>query len=106
MNQETKPESLMDRAIQQFDQLLRDHDRFITLLPAATAVAFPSAVVWLVGRLTDLRGGAAIMKTLALAGGLVGEGATMGITVMGIGAVAAGWTVKRLIDGRRSSDRA
>lgn len=76
------------------EQLIRDKDRTASILSATAAAFAPSLAISLIGAITGTQGGAAIMKSLALTGTLVGGGAVEGVTVMGIGAVFVAWLLK------------
>lgn len=64
---------------------------------AAAGAVTPALAVAVTAEVTGLAGGAAIMKTLAIAGATVGGGAIVGVLVLGVGAVAAGWGVARIL---------
>ena len=106
MNDDARLFHLTDRSLDQFGELMRADDPIAGTLGALAAIATPTLIVHLIGALTNTQGGAAIMKSLALAGSIVGEGALYGITIMGIGAVAVGWTVKGAIRRLRLRIRA
>ena len=84
----------MGQAIDKFDDFIRDTDKQAQQAGVAAAMAAPGAAVAAVGAANGIAGGAAIMKTLAIAGAAVGGTATAGIWVMGIGAVGTGWVAK------------
>lgn len=59
--------------------------------------ATPTVSVATVGGLTGLSGGAAVMKTLAIAGSLVGGGSVAGIVVVGAASAGVGYGAYRLV---------
>lgn len=88
---------LMEEGAAVLDELAKEPERAPKAVGALAGVATPVAVVVATGELTGLAGGAAIMKTLAVAGGVVGGGAIAGIGIVGIGAVAVAWGVTKAV---------
>lgn len=66
-----------------------------------TAGATPAVTVAVGGSATHLAGGAAVMKTLAVAGSLAGGGAITGVAIVGAASLGAGYLtylgIKRLL---------
>lgn len=82
---------LMNDGIDAFDEIATSKDRVAKAAGVVAGVGAPSAAVAITATLAEISGGAAILKTLAIAGGLFGGGALAGITVVGVGAVGIGW---------------
>lgn len=87
----------MNDGINAFDEIATTHDKVAQAAGVAVGVAAPSAAVAVVSAVAEVSGGAAILKTLFIAGGIVGGGALAGITVVGVGAVAIGWGTMKLV---------
>ena len=96
---------LMEQGIDAFDGMVKEPERAPKLAGAAAGVATPMVAVAATAELTGLAGGAAILKTLAVAGAAVGGGAIAGIAVVGVGSVAIGWGVTRLVKRARSKNQ-
>lgn len=96
---------LMEQGIDAFDGISKEPERAPKLAGAAAGVATPMVAVAATAEVTGLAGGAAILKTLAVAGAAVGGGAVAGIAVVGIGSVAVGWGVTKLVKHLRNTQR-
>jgi len=97
MKKRSTAAQLMDKGIDAFDQVATSTDRVAKVAGVAAGVAAPTVAVGTTAAVTGVSGGAAILKTLAVAGGIVGGGAVAGITVIGVGAVAVGWGTWKLV---------
>lgn len=68
----------------------------------SVAGAVPTAAITAGGAIANLSGGAAIMKTLAAAGSIVGGGSVAGIAVIGVVSIGVGYFayrgVKKIMD--------
>jgi len=97
---------LMDSGIDAFDEIATSQDKVAKGAGVAAGVAAPTAAVAVTGFVAEISGGAAILKTLAIAGGVVGGGALAGVTVVGVGAVVVGWGTMKLVQRIRRSKAA
>ena len=79
------------------DKLVDEEDKVSASAGALAGLAVPSVAITATGYVTGLSGGAAIMKTLAITGTVVGGGAVAGVTVIGIGSVFAAWGTTKAI---------
>ena len=96
---------VMQHGIEAFDQVVKEPERLPQAAGTIAGLSTPVLAVTATAELTGLAGGAAIMKTLAIAGATVGGGALVGIVVLGVGAVGVGWGVTKLVKKLRSRDR-
>lgn len=94
----------MGKGIDWLLDFIHNPDRSARAAGAAAGAAVPGAAVAAVGSAYGLAGGAAIMKTLALAGAAVGGSATAGIWVVGVGAVGVGCAVAEGVSRLRSTE--
>ena len=86
---------IMNDGIDAFEEIATSKDRVAKAAGVAVGVGAPSVAI--TATLAEVSGGAAILKTLAVAGGLVGGGALAGITVVGVGAVGIGWGTMKAV---------
>lgn len=70
------------------------------VIGTGVAVAAPTGAILATGAVTNLAGGAAIMKTLAVAGAVAGGGAGIGIAVVGVASAGVGYITYRFIKNR------
>lgn len=100
----TNSAKLMNHGIDAFDEIASSTDNVAKTAGVVAGVAAPTVAIAITGTVAEVSGGATILKTLALAGGLLGGGAVVGVTVIGVGAVGVGWGAMKLVQYFRGSN--
>jgi hypothetical protein len=95
--------ALMRKGIEAMDEVLKSDDRVAQTTGAIVGVATPPTAIAATGAITGVSGGAAVLKTLAIAGSVVGGGAVAGVVVVGVGAVVVGWATTRVVRAIRDN---
>jgi hypothetical protein len=92
----------MNDGLDAFNEIATSTDRVAKAAGVAAGVGAPPAAVAVTAFVAEVSGGAAILKTLAIAGSLVGGGALAGITILGVGAVGVGWGTMKVVQRIRA----